>query len=532
MNIGSGIEDNVKRFGEYEILYFGGRWHTNVEINRNANRLGNALKGLGLGRGDRVAIQMPNCPEILSAFPAIYKIGAVVVPLNPLLRPDQASYIYRDCGAKAIITSSDFVVRVLEAQKQTPNLQHVILTDRDDVPGTVSYRNIMSTSSGTLPIQQTDNDDVAALIYTAGTTGPPKGVMHTHYSLYINALFFYEYALVHRSLTMQLNSRVLNLKTLQLNEVTQRVSGVNRAMVSLGVLPLSHSFGIAFANTSNFVGGKSILLRWWNVEEALKAIQTFRVTQMAAVPTMYIQILEYPDLDKYDLSSLEDCQCGAAPLPVEVALKWKQKVGVDIREGWGLTESGATTTGQPGDLPPRYGSIGKCLLKCNTIKVFGEKGQELPPGQRGELVVKGPTLMKGYWNLPEETAKTIKDGWFYTGDLGYVDEDGYFYISGRKKDIIIRGGENVSPVEVEEILLQHPAVAEAGVVGIPDAVYGEEIKAFVVIKPGKRVSEEELIAFCKDRLPTFKSPKKVQFMKSLPRNILGKVLRAELRKLG
>jgi len=303
-------------------------------------------------------------------------------------------------------------------------------------------------------------------------------------------------------------------------------------MVSLGVLPLSHSYGIAFSNTANFVGGKSILLRWWNVEEALKAIQTFRITQMAAVPTMYIQILEFPELDKYDLSSLDDCQCGAAPLPVEVALKWKEKVGVDIREGWGLTESGAITTGQPGDLPPRYGSIGKCLLKCNTIRVFDEKGQELPPGQQGEIVIRGPTLMKGYWNLPEETAKTIKDGWLYTGDLGYVDEDGYFYITGRKKDIIIRGGENVSPLEVEEVLLEHAAVAEAGVVGIPDPVYGEEIKAFVVIKPGKRASEEELIAFCKDRLPTFKSPKKVQFVKSLPKNILGKVLRAELRKLG
>jgi long-chain acyl-CoA synthetase len=250
MNIGSGIEDNVKRFGEYEVLYFEGRWHTNFEINLNANRLGNALKGLGIGTGDRVAIQMPNCPEILSAFPAIYKIGAVVVPLNPLLRPDQAAYIYRDCGAKAIITSSDFVLRVLEAQKQTPNLQHVILTDRDDVPGTISYHTIMSTSSSTLTIEQTDNDDVAALIYTAGTTGPPKGVMHTHYSLYINALFFYEYVLVHRSLTLQSSSRGLNPKTLQLNEVDQRVSGVNRAMVSLGVLPLSHSFGIAFATPS------------------------------------------------------------------------------------------------------------------------------------------------------------------------------------------------------------------------------------------------------------------------------------------
>lgn len=532
MNIGRGIEDNIKRFGEYEAAYFEGRWYTNVEINRNANLLGNALKGLGINKGDRVAVQMPNSPEVLSAFPAIYKIGAVVVPLNPLLRPDQAAYIYHDSGAKAILTSSDFVGRVLEAQNQTPNLQHVILTDRDGVPGTISCHNIMSNSSADLTTEQTDNDDVAALMYTAGTTGPPKGVMHTHYSLYINALFFYEYILAHRSLTLQLNSRAFNPKILQLKEVTQRVSGVNREMVSLGVLPLSHSYGIAFSNTSNFVGGKTILLRWWNVEEALQAIQTFRVTQIAAVPTMYIQMLEFPELDKYDLTSLDDCQCGAASLPVEVALEWKEKVGVDIREGWGLTESGATTTGQPADLPPKYGSIGKCLLKCNTIKILDEKGQELPPGQQGEIVVKGPTVMKGYWNLPEETAKTIKDDWLYTGDIGYMDEDGYFYITGRKKDIIIRGGENVSPVEVEEILLQHPAVAEAGVVGIPDAVYGEEIKAFAVIKPGKRVNEEELIAFCKDRLPTFKLPKKVQFTESLPKNLLGKVLRAELRKLG
>jgi len=532
MNIGSAIEDNIKRFGEYELLYFEGKWYTNVEINHNANLLASGLKGLGVNKGDRVAVQMPNSPEVLSAFPAIYKIGAVVVPLSPLLRADEAANIYRDCGAKAIVTSSDFVARVLEAQKQAQSLRHIILIDRDDVPGTIPYHHIMSTASPELTLEETDNDDVAALIYTAGTTGPPKGVMHTHYSLYMGALFFYEYILVHRSLTLQSKSWGLNPKTLQYDGITQRVSGVNREMVSLGVLPLSHSYGIAFTNTGSLVGGRTILLRWWNVEEALRAIQEFAVTQMAAVPTMYIQMLEFPEFDKYDLSSLEDCQCGAAPLPVEVALRWKEKVGVDIREGWGLTESGAVTTGQPADSPPKYGSIGKGLLKCNSIKVFDQNGQELPPGEQGEIVVKGPTLMKGYWNLPEETAKTMKNGWLYTGDLGYMDADGYFYITGRKKDIIIRGGENVSPVEVEEVLLQHPAVAEAGVVGIPDAVYGEEIKAFIVAKPGKHVNEEELIAFCKDRLPTFKRPKKVQSREFLPKNILGKVLRAELRKLG
>ncbi len=532
MNIGRLIEDNVKRFGEYESVYFEGKWYTNTETNRNANRLGNALKTLGIGKGDRVAIQMPNSPPVFSAFPAIYKIGGIVVPLNPLLRPDQAAYIYRDCGAKALLTSSDYLGWILEAQKQAPDLKYIILTDKDAVPGTVSYRELMSSSSDDLVIEETDNDDVAALIYTAGTTGQPKGVMHTHFSLYINALSFYEFIMINRSVTLRVTGRSLNPKTLRLIETVQQVTGVNRTTISLGVLPLSHSYGIAFSNTGSFFGGKAVVLKWWNVEEALKAIQTFRITHIAAVPTMYVQMLEFPDLDKYDLSSLEDCNSGGAALPVEVALKWKQKIGVDIREGWGLTESGATTTGQPADLPPKYGSVGKCLLKCNTIKVFDEKDRELPPGQRGEIVVKGPTLMKGYWNQPEDTAQTIRNGWLYTGDIGYMNEDGYLYITDRKKDIIIRGGENVSPREVEEVLYQHPKVLEAGVIGIPDKVYGEEIKAFVVLKAGEQSNEEEITAFCKERLPTFKTPKKVQFMQSLPKNLLGKVLRAELRNLG
>lgn len=532
MNIGSLIEDNVKRFGEYESVHFEGKWYTNAEINRNANRLGNALKALGIGKGDRVAVQMPNSPPVFSAFPAIYKIGAVVVPLNPLLRPDQAAYVYRDCGAKAILTSTDYLGWIREAQRDAPDLKHIILTDGDDVPGTISYRKLTSDSSDELVLEETDNDDLAALIYTAGTTGQPKGVMHTHYSLYINALAFYEFLLVHRPVTLRLSSQAIDAKTLQPIEVVEEVTGISRIGVGLGVLPLSHSYGIAFMNLGYLVGGRSVVLKWWNVEEALKTIETCRVAHMAAVPTMYTQMLNYPDLDKYDLSSLENCTSGAAPLPVEVAQAWKRRTGSDIREGWGLTETGATTSGAPAGLPPKYGSIGQCLLKCNAIKVFNENGGEFPQGQVGELVVKGPTLMKGYWNLPEETAKTIRDGWLYTGDIGYVDADGYFYITDRKKDIIIRGGENLSPREVEEVLHQHPKVAEAGVIGIPDEVYGEEIKAFVALKAGKQAGEEEIIAFCKERLPTFKTPKTVQFMEALPKNLLGKVLRAELRKLG
>ncbi|UCH51474.1 MAG: long-chain fatty acid--CoA ligase [Chloroflexota bacterium] len=532
MNLGQLLEDNIKRFGEYESTYFEGKWYTNGETNRNANRLGNALKKLGIGKGDRVIVQIPNSPPVFSAFPAIYKIGGVVVPLNPILRPDQAAYIYRDCGAKAILTSSDYLAWIQEAQKHSPDLKHVILIDKDDVPGTIYYEKIMADSSDEIELEETDNDDLAAILYTAGTTGHPKGVMHTHFSLYINSLGLYEFGLVSRPTTLCQTSQYIDSKTRETVETVQQVTGLDRTGVGLFVLPLSHSYGIALMNTGYLMGGKSVVLKWWNVDEALQAIDKFRITSMAGVPAMYIQILNHPELDKYDLSSLQLCGCGAAPLPVEVAEAWKQKTGIDIAEGWGMTETAATTAGQPPDQPPKIGSIGKVMVKCNTIKVFDDNGQEVPQGQTGELVVKGPTIMKGYLNLPEETSQAIRDGWLYTGDVGYMDEDGYFYITDRKKDIIIRGGENLSPREVEEVLYQHPKVAEAGVIGIPDKTYGEEIKAFIVLKTGEQCSEEDITNFCKDYLPTFKRPKVVQFMDALPKNLLGKVLRAELRKLG
>jgi long-chain acyl-CoA synthetase len=272
-------------------------------------------------------------------------------------------------------------------------------------------------------------------------------------------------------------------------------------------------------------------MKWFNPAEALRLINDFRVTNISAVPAMYIMMLNQPDIDKYDLSSLSTCVCGAAPLSPETGRLWKEKTGVDILEGWGMTETGATTCGNRPDLPPRYGSIGKCIIKADTMKIFDDNDKELPAGQTGELVIRGPTVMKGYWNMPAETEAALRNGWLHTGDVGHMDADGYFYITDRKKDIIIRGGENVSPREVEEVLLEIPQIADAGVIGIPDAVYGEEIKAYCVLRQDQTVSSEEIMAYCKQKLPTFKTPKVVQITDALPKNLLGKLLRAELRKL-
>ncbi len=531
MNIGTLLDDAIKRFGEHDSFHYDGKWTTNVELHREAGRLGNLLADLGIRRGDRVILQMLNCPEILAAFNAIYRLGAVAVPLSPLLRPDQASHIFRDCGGKAILTTSVFLDSVGKARQNAPELEHLLVMDRDDIPDTLPYRQRRADYPPELEAVETENEEVAALIYTAGTTGKPKGVMHTHFSLYINSLDVFHSLWTNRPVTVEQSITHVDSKTRQTVQENVRVTGVDRAATSLGVLPLSHSYGIAVMNTSALVGARTVLHPWWDAGRAMQDIERFGIDFMALVPTMYIQMLNHPDFGEYDLSSLKGCVCGSAPLPIEIARRWERQVGIEIREGWGMTESGATTCGQPADRPPKYGSIGKSLCKSNRVTLFNERGEETAPGEKGEIVVKGPTVMKGYWNKPEETAETIKDGWLYTGDIGYKDDDGYIFITDRKKDIIIRGGENVSPREVEEVLFQHPAVAEAGVVGMKDEVYGEEIKAFLVPRAGQQIDAEEVIAFCKQHLPNYKTPKVIRVVEALPRNPVGKVLRAELRKM-
>lgn len=531
MNLANLIEDGIRRYGQYDYCYFEGKWWTNVELNETANKLSNALKKLGVERGDRVVTQLPNCVEIFVTFNAVYKMGAVMVPMNPILRPDQISYIYRDCGAKVTITTSDYLPWIREAQKNAPDLKHIILVDKAGVEGTLYLGELLADSSGQLATQDMDNDDLAALVYTSGTTGNPKGVMHTHYSLWINAVSFVEFNTTAASTTLRATSRDLNMANYVYTERMQELTGLDRNNPYLAVLPLSHSFGLGFMNFFNLAGAKFIIMRWWNPEEAMKLIEKFRISFITLVPTMYWHLLDNPNIDKYDLSSLKYCNCGAAAMSPEIAHRWKKKFGLDIFEGWGMTESGAITSGNSTLRPPKIGSIGFNLLACNKISVVDNQDKELGVGQTGELVIKGPTVMKGYWNMPEETAETLKNGWLHTGDIGHRDEDGYFYITDRKKDLIIRGGENVSPREVEDAVCKHPKVVEAGCVGISDRVYGEEIKAFVVLKPGETCTEEEIIEFCKQHLPSFKQPKKVQFIEALPKNMLGKILRVDLRKL-
>lgn len=502
MNISELSESEIKRFGEHVILVFEDKEMTNVEMDRWACQLANGLKKLGVKRGDRVIIQMPNCPEVLQSFQAVWMIGAVVVPMNFLIGEEETTYIYQDSGAKIVISSMDFLPKIEAGMAKVPAIKNLILIDKEVPPGALSYWHLVEESSEEIEMEKTGDDGMAALIYTAGTTGRPKGVTHSHYGLYSNA------------------------------KMQQDTVNLPPGLVSISVLPLCHSYGIATMNSGFLIGGgKLVLLNSFDVDKIFEAIETYRGNVMAGVPTMYVYMLLHPDPQKYDLSSMKYWISGSAPLAMDTWEGFKEKFGFEIIEGWGLTEAGANNSVNPLDGVKKIGSIG-VPMKGTVMKVFNDDGNELPQGQEGEIVMRGPMLMKGYWNKPEETERVLREGWLYTGDVGYVDEDGYFFITDRKKDLIIKGGENITPREIEEVIFTHPKVSEAAVIGIKDEVYGEDIKAFVVLRPGETATAEEIIEHCLKRLKRFKTPKEVEFLDALPKNLVGKVLKKELRKLG
>jgi len=500
MNISELLVKSVAQ-GEQVSIIYEDREITNVELDRAARKLGNALLGLGVRRGDRVILQMPNCPEIFSAFQAVWKIGAVSVPINYQVGVEETRYIYQDSEASTVITAPEYLEKVRAAKDGVLSLKNVIVVSGPPESGAYVFEDLVEKSSDALAMVETSDDELAALIYTSGTTGKPKGAMHTHYGLY--------YSVVH----------------------IQKTTRYPLDMISVAVLPLCHSYGIACMN-GQFLRAKSktVVLRQFNVEKLFSAIDRYKIQYLPAVPTMYVYMLQFPDYRKYDLSSVRYFICGSAPLSVEVWKQFHEKFGGEICEGWGLTEAAANNSVNPVDGLKKVGSIGKPMVGME-MKVFDPADREVPQGQEGEIVIRGPMVMKGYWRQPEATAEILRDGWLHTGDIGYVDADGYFFITDRKKDIIIKGGENISPRAIEEVLYAHPAVAEAAVIGVKDPVYGEEIRAFVALKPGQSAAAEEIREFCGQRLKRFFVPQEVVILPALPKSLVGKILKKELRNL-
>jgi long-chain acyl-CoA synthetase len=499
VNIAELFRENIRTYGERVNLVYEGQAYSNVETDRISSQLAHELHSMGIEPKDRVLVTMPNCPEVIFACAGIAKAGAVVVPVLPLLQPDEIRYIVQDSHPKAVLTMNILLPKVKQAVRDLPYPPALYCLDADGCAD--SIRAKLQTRPTTPPELTLQDDDLAVLLYTSGTTGKPKGVMLSHKNLYSNAQAAAELA---------------------------REYPIRSERVGLGILPLSHAFGFTMMNTSALLGDKNVLLPYFDPVRVFQAIEQFKVTHFAAVPAMFHALYHHPDADKYDLSSLVVCICGSATLPLSLRESFQEKFGCVIYEGYGLSEAAPVVTAPRPNRPQKPGSVGFPLPGIE-IKVVDEAGQELPPNEIGELIVRGPNVTLGYLNLPEATKETIRDGWLYTGDMARVDEDGYVFIVDRKKDIIIRGGFNIYPSDLEELLLKHPAVAEVGVVGTPSSAMGEEVVAYVVKRHGADVTEQELIEYCQQVLAKYKTPRFVQFVSYLPRNLIGKVDKKKLR---
>jgi len=501
MNLMKLADSNVERYGQYTQIYFGDKEYSNTDIIRNAKRLASGLKNLGIKKGDKIVVMLPNCPEVFVSYQAILRNGAVIIPMMFLLGPSEMKHILMNSEAVAVITTKDFLEKVEPARANIKTLKHIIVLGDDDVPGTTNFNRLIIENAEQPIDVDIEEDDLALILYTAGTTGIPKGVMLTHGNLCACAINAFS------------------------------IDDKSHSDTTLFVLPLSHVFGITQMNIGYLAGNKMVLLSRFDLEETFKSIEKYKVTDFSGVPAMFALMLNSSLSEEYDLSSLKTVSGGSAPLPVEVLFGFQKKFNIGaIREGYGLSETGSIVSVLRPGRPQKPGSVGE-LIPSLEIRLVDSDGNEVPKGEIGEITLRGPSVFKGYYKMPEETAQALKDGWLYTGDMGRLDEDNYLYIVERKKDLVIRGGFNIYPRDVEEVLYRHPAVLECAVVGVPDAVMGEEVKAYVVLKEGKTATEEDLIKHTQEYLAKYKTPRYIEFVASLPKNPMGKVLRKELRAM-
>ncbi|MGE5576200.1 MAG: long-chain-fatty-acid--CoA ligase [Syntrophothermus sp.] len=495
------LENAADRHPSKEAVIFQDEVLTYQKLDEKVTRLANGLIGLGAGPGKRVALFLPNSADFLVCYFAVMKTGGTMVPMNPLFKGPEIQYILNDCQAILLITNAHFLKTVLEVQKEIPALQKIIVIGEADGTGLVNYHELIQSSSPNRRKLEITEESVASCLYTSGTTGFPKGAMLTHHNLTFDA--------------------AATAKAL-------RVGDGERYMC---VLPMFHSFAEIVCMVMPILTAATIVIvERFMPDTVLKVIQDWKVSVFSGVPSMYTALLNHTkDPGAFDLSSLRLCLSGGAAMPVEIMKRFEEFFKVVILEGYGPTEASPVTSVNPIDGPRKAGSVGLPLPGVE-VKIFDDQDREVPTGELGEVVIRGENVMKGYLNKPEASVETLRHGWLHTGDLGKVDQDGYIYLVDRIKDMIIVGGLNVYPREVEEVIYQHPKVAEAAVVGVPDELRGEMVKAFVASKPGQTIEPKEIIHLCKERLANYKCPREVEIMESLPKNAAGKILKRVLKE--
>jgi fatty-acyl-CoA synthase len=465
------------------------------ELNERANRLANALKALGVGYGDRVGLLALNEPEFYDLYFGLGKIGAILVPVNYRLAGPEIQFILSDCAPKVFVLGQEYRDIVDSIRSDIPTKELIILSDTPP-EWAKSYETVLSGASPEEPEITGGDDDTLTILYTSGTTGRPKGAELTHNYYYWSSV-----------------------------NIMSTLSNLGES--NLVALPLFHIGALSGPPLYVYTGGKTVLLRSLDPKRFLELLQEEKITGFGSVPAL-LDILKWvPDFEKYDWSSVKIILVYAAPVPVTL-IKEYAAVGIQVRQLYGLTEGNTATVLDSENALTKAGSCGKPFFHAD-IRVVDDEGRDTGPEVKGEVLLRTPNIMKGYWNRPEETAKTIKDGWLYTGDVGRLDKDGFLYIMDRKKDMIISGGENIYPAEVEDALLAHPKIADVGVIGYPHEKWGEAVKAVVVVKPGETLTEPELIDWCQGKIGRFKIPKAVIFTDAIPRTPTGKILKRVLR---
>jgi long-chain acyl-CoA synthetase len=470
------------------------------ELDQASDRLAANLAATGIEPGDRVALQLPNIPQFLISYFGILKAGAVVVPLNVLLRAPEVAYHLGDSGARALITWDGVLAEAAKGAEAAGMDTIYAVGPNADRDLAAPFERLLDGAAPSREAVTREPTDTAVIVYTSGTTGRPKGAELTHIQLYMNA------------------------------DIPGRLFDVRPDDVVITALPLFHVFGLSsILDVCVRFGCTMSLVPRFTAAAALAAVQRDRATIFEGVPTMFADLLACPDLDRYDLSSLRVAISGGASIPAPVLDAFEQRFGVVILEGYGMTETASTATFNPSAAERRAYSVGKPIWGTQT-QVWDSDGRQLPAGREhvGEIVTRGLHVMKGYWHNPKATADAFTAGWLHTGDLGYFDEDGFLFIVSRKKELIIRGGYNVYPSEIENVLHAHPAIAEAAVVGVPDERLGEEVMAVIVLRAGMELAEPDLVAYCRGQLAAYKCPRIHQFRTELPKNAIGKVLKDEL----